>query len=303
MSHQHVERKIGDVRWPQGRAPGQADARPHTPPCGVEGAWALACGEWPKGSVKTKNGADDFRLENLVVVSHCAHKPHTKGGRASSLIRRHDADRALLAALADNPHPTIAGLSRLIGCSEARTSTHLGKLAERGLTASPMCVPGRSWALTGEGLAVAMDERPLVDDLDCDVLKVIAQSPSKLTKIVAQVGVCKLTARRRVDLLIERGLVSHDAGNFFTITVAGVAVVGVNTPKAEPWVRREAVAASSAKDVLQRLTHPNDNRSAAQRSAHATMAAAKAVATQHWRKMERRRFAFGDLADLDRMAG
>ena len=104
-------------------------------------------------------------------------KPHTKGGRASSLIRRHDADRALLAALADNPHPTIAGLSRLIGCSEARTSTHLGKLVERGLTASPMCVPGRSWALTGEGLAVAMElsARWSFDDLDCDVLKVIAE--------------------------------------------------------------------------------------------------------------------------------
>ena len=61
------------------------------------------------------------------------------------------------------------------------------------------------------------------------------------------------------------------------------------------WPRRRP------RTCLQRLTHPNDNRSAAERSAHATMAAAKAVATQHWRKMERRRFAFGDLADLDRM--
>jgi hypothetical protein len=65
-------------------------------------------------------------------------------------------------------------------------------------------------------------------------------------------------------------------------------------------VNVERIRASSARDARERLTHPNDNRTAAQRSAHATMAAAKAVETQRLHKRERQRFAFGEF---DRMAG
>jgi hypothetical protein len=142
-----------------------------------------------------------------------------------------------------------------------------------------------------EGLAVALDERPLIDDLDCDILKVIAQSPLRLIKIAAQVGVCKLTARRRLDLLIERGLVNPDAGKFYMITAAGIAVIGVNTPKLEPWVRREMVAASIAKDVMARS--PNDDRSSAFRSKVASLGGQQSMATARLHK--RRRSAFGDL--------
>jgi hypothetical protein len=261
-------------------------------------AWMLATGARPTGAVKTKNGADDLHLENLVIVPHCAHQPHAKGGRNTSLIRRRDADRTLLAALADHPHASIADLSRLTDRSEARTSAHLGKLAEKGLTASPMCVPGRSWALTERGLAVAMDERPLVDDLDCDVLATLARSPMRQLQLARVVGCCSLTAKRRLHALVERGLICPSARTGYVVTEEGRRALGDDAPtRREPWVKVEAVSAALSRDVRERS--PNDDRTSWERSRHSSGAAAKAAVTVKLRKRE----AFHTFGDLDRMAG
>jgi hypothetical protein len=82
---------------------------------------------------------------------------------------------------------SLTQLARFAGIGEARTSTRLTKLAERGLTVSPMCVPGRSWHLTGAGREIAMTERPLIDELDRQVLAVLA---------VASMGAAKPFTRR-----------------------------------------------------------------------------------------------------------
>ena len=102
------------------------------------------------------------------------HKPHAAGGRASSLTHRAKADRALIEAMIINANATVEELGRLTGVSRARASTRLTKLAEQGLATSPMCVPGRSWCLTGAGKAVAMGEAPLIDDLDRLILAALA---------------------------------------------------------------------------------------------------------------------------------
>ena len=64
-------------------------------------------------------------------------------------------------------------------------STRLIKLAERDLTQSPMCVPGRSWCLTAQGRVVAISGQPLIDDRDRDILTLIARAPAKLMALVA----------------------------------------------------------------------------------------------------------------------
>jgi hypothetical protein len=107
----------------------------------------------------------------------------------------------LLAAMVEHQGASLAELSRLAGIGEARTSTRLTKLAERGLAESPQCCPGRSWALTDQGRAVALSERPLIDDLDKQILRVVAQSPGGALRLLAlarRVQVCPMTACRRV---------------------------------------------------------------------------------------------------------
>ena len=57
-------------------------------------AWALATGEWPKGTVRARNADErDARPENLIVTKH-GRDPfgeisgkHAEGGKASSLAR------------------------------------------------------------------------------------------------------------------------------------------------------------------------------------------------------------------------
>ena len=119
-------------------------------------AWIVHTGSYPRGVARTVGVPDDFRLGNLTVLSACSHKPQSGAGKASSLVRRQEADRALLAALAAHEGASIAQLARITSTGESRVSTHLGKLAVQGLTVSPMCIPGRAWLLTDQGRAAAM---------------------------------------------------------------------------------------------------------------------------------------------------
>jgi hypothetical protein len=86
-----------------------------------------------------------------------------------------------------------------------------------------------------------------------------------------------LTVRRRAELLIGRGLVRRDAAKRFSITDEGRKALGDTAP--QPWVRMELISAVNARDVRTRLQHPNDDRSAAERSRHGSKARAKALQT------------------------
>jgi hypothetical protein len=171
-------------------------------------AWAIHVNEWPTGQVRSKNGdGSDLRADNLVQTRYGAHRPNTAAGRASSLDRRAETNAALLQALAERSNPTLAELSEAVGLSEGCVSTRLGKLAAKGLALAPMCVPGRAWALTEEGrkLAEAGPRGPL-DDLDHQVLRIIALGPKRQLQLVEETEACSLTIKRRTRLLIGRGL-------------------------------------------------------------------------------------------------
>ena len=238
-------------------------------------AWIVHHGEYPKGSVQPCDG-DHWNAapENLTVVPACSHKPQAAAGRASSLERRQEADRALLAALAAHGGASIAQLSRITSTSESRISTKLGKLAVQGLATSPQCVPGRSWMLTDQGRAVAMEARPLLDDTDRQVLAVLRSSPMGHVRLSRRIGCCLLTARRRANLLAERGLLVADVRRFYAITEAGIAALG---PKSQPpsrWVNVAAISAAAARDVRDRPRI--DDRTQEERSRPGKMARAAA---------------------------
>jgi hypothetical protein len=135
--------------------------------------------------------------------------------------------------------------------SESRVSTHLGKLAKRGLTASPMCVPGRAWCLTGAGLA-ASAMPVILDDLDKQVLAVLRSAPMGPVRLSRRVGICLLTAKRRARLLAEKGLVVADVRRFFSLTPAGREALGDEAAKVTRWVDVSRIMASTAPDVRER---------------------------------------------------
>ena len=241
----------------------------------LRAAWAISTGAYPAGEVVPRDG-DHWNASpaNLTLVPHCSHKPQAAAGRASSLVRRQEADRALLAALAAHGGASIAQLSRITLTSESRVSTKLGKLAVQGLATSPQCVPGRSWMLTDQGRAVAMEERPLLDDADRQILAVLHCSPMGHVRLSRRIGVCLLTAKRRASFLAERGLVIADIRKFYSITSQGIEALG---PKSQPpsrWIRVEAISAAAAKDVAERTTIPE--ATAAQRSNSGKLARAAA---------------------------
>jgi hypothetical protein len=192
-------------------------------------AWCLSAGHWPSGLL--------------------AKRSRQPNGKASSLARRAEADMALIKAMSEAPDASIAKLSALTGSPESCVSARLGRFAAGGLAASPMCVPGRSWCLTGAGKALAMNGQPLIDDLDKDILMACARAAHGLMALVRVTGSCRLTARRRVDRLVERALVSRTEGRY-AITDHGRAALGDQCPK--PWLTPAAVAASLAKDVTAR---------------------------------------------------
>jgi DNA-binding transcriptional ArsR family regulator len=233
-------------------------------------AWIVHHGEYPNGSVQPCDG-DHWNASpaNLTLVPSCSHRPQSAAGKASSLIRRQEADRALLAALAAHSGACIAQLARITSTSESRVSTHLGKLAVQGLATSPMCVPGRAWMLTDQGRLAAAG-RPLIDDLDRQVPAVLRVAPMGHVRLSRRIGVCLLTARRRANLLAERGLVFPDVRKFYSITPEGIEALG---PKSQPpprWVNVAAISAAAAKDIAERTRL--DDRTQEERSRPGRMA-------------------------------
>lgn len=157
---------------------------------------------------------------------------------------------------------SLTQLARFAGIGEARTSTRLTKLAERGLTVSPQCVPGRAWALTAQGRAVVLAGRPLLDDLDRDILRALALTGMGVMKLSRRLGTCPLTVKRQLGLLTARGLAFADPRRFYVATDAGREALGPDAAKPTPrWVIPEAVAASTARDVVNR-PYVNDITSA-----------------------------------------
>jgi DNA-binding IclR family transcriptional regulator len=262
-------------------------------------AWALASGEWPDGVVRCRNGVDDdLRAENLLVTKR-GPRPFTMsiGGRASALVHRSEADRAMLAALAEHEGSlTVPQLSESVGQSAPCCCHRLAKLEKRGLVCGPHCDARRRWNLTPAGQALAAAALPVLDDTDRDILTIIVRQPAKLMALARQIGCCALTAKRRLGLMIERGLVKV-ANATFSITDAGISALGDGAPKRpELWVRPETVSAALSRDVHERQHHhAHDDRSAAQRSEQVTGARTRAGPSHR----------FGKLRDdeFDRMTG
>jgi hypothetical protein len=174
----------------------------------------------------------------------------------------------------------VEQLGQLTGVSRARASTRLTKLAKQGLATSPMCVPGRSWCLTGAGKAAAMGEAPLLDPLDKTILGVLAQAAMGRGRLSRRCAVSEPTITRRCRLLGERFLVNCDGRGFYRITRDGLAALGGDIPRREPWLKVEAISAALSREVVERTNIPEMSR--AEKSQHSAASAAKA-------KLNRRR--------------
>jgi len=228
----------------------------------------LSTGEWPKGIVRARDGDDsNFRSENLIVLQR-GHSPFSTG--TASLVRRATADRVMLQALAEHPGRTLPQLSRLTGSFESCVCTRLSKLAERGLTCGPRCNARARWLLTPAGRQLAAAAVPVLDDLDRRILTACSRSPARLITLARLMGVCSLTAHRRVDALVERGLArTQDADQRsyrFMITDEGRKALGGDAPRL--WLRVEAISAALAKDVLARSATDDRTRWGAASTAH-----------------------------------
>ena len=224
-------------------------------------AWALATGQWPKGVVRARNGIDDdLRFENLILTER-GPRPFTKsaGGKASSLERRAKTTTTLIRTLSEHPGSTVPQLSRLVGSSAPCVCTRLSKLADMGFCVGPKCDARARWDLTPQGRALAASAIPPLDNLDKRILAALVVVPMRLMALAHRIEVCRLTMRRRIEGLIERGLAAAQDGKF-SITAAGVQALGPDAPQRQPWVNLERVRASTAKDVVARHGHEPDDR-------------------------------------------
>ena len=264
----------------------------------LRAAWAISAGAYPAGAVVPRDGNPwNASPRNLEVVPACSHKPQSGAGRASSLVRRQEADAKLIEALA-GPDASLAALSRQVGLSEGRVSTKLTRLAAKGLAISPMCVPGRSWALTAAGRGIAAAAVPvLIDDLERRILGALAATSMGIMKLSRRAGTCPLTIRRRLGLLIGRGLVFADPRRFYSLTPAARGALG-DASLPPRWVRVEAVSAASAPDVQRRLQFPNE-MSAAERTRLSSLNAQKARAAARLNKS----LPFNRFPEREQMAG
>ncbi len=175
----------------------------------------------------------------------------------------------------------IAGpsqISELVGSSAPCTCTRLARLASQGFCVGPRCNARKRWDLTPAGRAHAAAAAPVIlDNLDKRILVALALAPLRLMALALRIETCPLTAKRRVNLLIARSLVS-EAGGRFAISAKGREVLGEGAPR--PWINVAAVSAAASKDVAARLsTKRLDDTSAAESSRRGSMAAAKALAT------------------------
>ncbi len=133
----------------------------------LRAAFIVANGRYPVGVVEPLDGnAANVRPGNLVERSLVRSR---HGG--TSLAQRRAANAALLAAMRDHPNATVGEIAEIVGLDQPCTSRRLAKFAKQGVTASPMCVPGRAWCITGQGLALSA--KPLVDDLDREILSAL----------------------------------------------------------------------------------------------------------------------------------
>jgi Winged helix-turn-helix DNA-binding len=270
----------------------------------------LATGSWPAGVVRARNGDDDdLRPENLILTK-AGPRPFDigKGGEASSLARRAEITTRLISALSTNPGATVPMLSRLVGSPASCICTRLGKLSDMGLTCGPRCDARARWELTAAGKDFASASSPLViDDLDREILSMIAGAPLRQLELARRVGVASLTIKRRVTRLIDAGMVAADRDRRFRISGAGVSALGgPPAPKpVERWIDHTRISAANSKDVIERVVHrPFDDRTSAMRSAHGTMAAAKGEVTMRLKRRERLAVREADTFEhFDRLAG
>ena len=195
-------------------------------------AWVLACGEWPKGIVRARNGDDrDLRPDNLIVTRHgrdpfgAISDKHGKGGRASSLAERRARTTTLIRTLADHPGATVPQISRLVGSSAPCVCTRLSKLADMGFCVGPKCDARARWDLTPQGRALAASAIPPLDNLDKHILAALVVVPMRLMALAHRIEVCRLTMRRRIDRLVEQKLMFPHEGRY-AITDAGIAALG-----------------------------------------------------------------------------
>ena len=256
-------------------------------------AWIVHTGSHPRGQVIATGGEDDFRRENLSLVPHCAHRPQSKAGRASALIRRRDAEMRLISAMASHESAGLAQLSAATGLGESCVSTKLSKLAAKGLAISPQCCPGKAWALSQAGREIAAAGRPLIDDLDKQVLAVLRSAPMGPVRLARRLETCLLTAKRRVRLLAEKGLVIADARKFYAITELGIETFGPDAQPSPRWVNVAAISAAAAKDVRDRTYL--DDRPQVERSRPGKMARAAAKLN--------RSLPFNRFPERERLAG
>jgi DNA-binding Lrp family transcriptional regulator len=244
-------------------------------------AWCLSHNEWPRGQVKTVGDEGDLRPENLIVVKRGVN-PAAVG--TSSLKRRAEVDAKLIEALANHPHSSVACLGQLAGLTESAASTRLSRLAARGVAQSPMCCPNRSWVLTAKGQTLAETGSPLIDDLDRRALTALALVGMGTVKLARRVGCCPLTIKRRVRVLVERGLVFPDVRKYYAITDAGRQALGDDMPQHQPWIDPSVISAAAAKDVLARS--PGDDRTRAFRSKVASLGAQRSMEAQRLSRRE-----------------
>ena len=103
----------------------------------------------------------------------------------------------------------------------------------------------------------------------------------RVTRLAVEIGVCNFTVRRRINVMIERGLVEAD-GKKFRTTHAGFEALGDAAP--QPWVRVEAVSAALSKEVQARQD-PDDRSKftiAAQARQGAELARSKGLGFNRW---------------------
>lgn len=248
-------------------------------------AWALHSGEYPHGPVKARNGDDaDLRVENLIEVVRGPTKfASAAGGKRSSLERRAETDKAFIAAMRDNPQASIAQISRLVGMSEPCVCVRLAKLEAASLTCGPRCQAAERWRLSEEGRRVAGLSALFLDELDRELMQIVARMSSMTTSLIAaHAGTNEPRARRRLKRLAEQGLAWRDHKGRWRATAARLKALGEVPAPVARWLSPEAVSAAQARDVVDRR---NAGMSRAEPSRHGREARMRMEAAQRGHRL------------------
>ena len=236
-------------------------------------AWAIQFGAWSTGIVRLRSDGGGYGADNLIETRR-GQNPYAVG--QASLIKRAERDLSLLAALAGNPGATVPTLSRLAGMGPTCACLRLAALADKGWCAGPKCDARARWDLTPAGKALAVAGRPLLDDLDRDLLSTLAAASMGAVKLARRAGVCPPTVRRRAGQLAKRGLVFADPRKFYSITPVGIEALGPDAAKPPPrWLDPGRISAASAKDVTGRTFIPEATAATRSNAGKLARAAAK----------------------------